>query len=108
MVKRIRGREDLCGVGLWEVGWWETGGHVFLHRNVPIVQIESEQDWIERQTEFNYTLTRWTDTPEKDGYSFLDEVRERGDPRYAVRAHLMPGACESRAGADPYVSCLAA
>lgn len=33
----LRGREDLCGIGLSGVHWFFTGGYTYLHRDIPIV-----------------------------------------------------------------------
>ena len=31
----------LCGVGIYRAMWWESGGYSHLHRNVPIIPVES-------------------------------------------------------------------
>jgi hypothetical protein len=30
---------NLCGILLYNYGWWETGGYAYLHRNVPFYQL---------------------------------------------------------------------
>jgi hypothetical protein len=34
----------LCGVGVYRMGWWDTGGYTHLHQNVPIVLLRQASD----------------------------------------------------------------
>ncbi len=38
---RLRGEDTLCGVGIYHDIWWESGGYTHLHRDVPIIQVNS-------------------------------------------------------------------
>jgi hypothetical protein len=33
--------QDVCGVGLYNVKWWSTGGETYLHHNVPLLELDS-------------------------------------------------------------------
>jgi hypothetical protein len=33
--------QNICGVGLYNVPWWSTGGETYLHHNVPLLETES-------------------------------------------------------------------
>ncbi len=33
--------ENVCGVGLYNVPWWSTGGETYLHHNVPLLELDS-------------------------------------------------------------------
>jgi GPI mannosyltransferase 3 len=35
-------RDDMCGLLLYDTGWWDTGGYAHLHRNVPIYDNEHD------------------------------------------------------------------
>ncbi len=39
----LSGRTDMCGLLLYETGWWDTGGYAYLHRNVPIYDNQYEK-----------------------------------------------------------------
>lgn len=48
------GREPgLCGVGIYDRMWWESGGYTHLHRDVPIVQVENASDFARDGAYFN-------------------------------------------------------
>ena len=38
---RLSREPALCGIGLYGVIWWESGGYTHLHRDVPIVPLDS-------------------------------------------------------------------
>lgn len=38
---RLRNESSLCGVGMYKAIWWESGGYTHLHRDVPIIQVNS-------------------------------------------------------------------
>jgi GPI mannosyltransferase 3 len=38
---RLSREPALCGVGLYGVIWWESGGYTHLHREVPIIPLDS-------------------------------------------------------------------
>jgi GPI mannosyltransferase 3 len=41
--KRLSREETLCGVGISQYSWLETGGYSYLHRNVPILALPSKE-----------------------------------------------------------------
>ena len=38
---RLSREPALCGVGIYRAMWWESGGYTHLHRDVPIIPLES-------------------------------------------------------------------
>jgi len=38
---RLSREPALCGIGLYGVIWWESGGYTHLHRDVPIIPLDS-------------------------------------------------------------------
>ena len=38
---RLSREAGLCGVGIYHAIWWESGGYTHLHRDVPIIPLES-------------------------------------------------------------------
>lgn len=38
---RLSREPALCGVGIYQAIWWESGGYTHLHRNVPIIPLDS-------------------------------------------------------------------
>ena len=38
---RLSREPAVCGVGIYRRIWWESGGYTHLHRNVPIIAMES-------------------------------------------------------------------
>jgi hypothetical protein len=38
---RLSREPGVCGVGIYRAMWWESGGYTHLHRNVPIIPLES-------------------------------------------------------------------
>jgi hypothetical protein len=38
---RLSSDSSLCGVGIYKAIWWESGGYTHLHRDVPIIPLES-------------------------------------------------------------------
>jgi GPI mannosyltransferase 3 len=47
----------VCGVGLYQVPWFSTGGYAHLHQNVPIVLVGTESNLSEVAPTFNALLT---------------------------------------------------
>jgi phosphatidylinositol glycan class B len=48
----------VCGVALYGVPWFETGGYAYLHRNVPMLQIPQGARLSEELNSFNFALTK--------------------------------------------------
>ena len=38
---RLSREPGLCGVGIYQLEWWESAGYTHLHRDVPIIPLES-------------------------------------------------------------------
>jgi hypothetical protein len=52
---------NVCGLGLLQIPWYESGGEVYLHRNVPVVPLDSPQDLDRRSAYFNNFFTTAND-----------------------------------------------
>jgi GPI mannosyltransferase 3 len=39
----LHSRTDMCGLFLYDTGWWDSGGYAHLHRNVPIYDNEETE-----------------------------------------------------------------
>lgn len=50
---RLSRQASLCGVGIYDRVWWESGGYTHLHREVPIVQVESAAELSQDAPFFN-------------------------------------------------------
>ncbi len=47
----------LCGIGVYGVPWFVTGGYTYLHRNVPVILLEDAKTFAEESSHFNATVT---------------------------------------------------
>ena len=50
---RLNREASLCGVGIYDRIWWESGGYTHLHRDVPIVPAETATELIQDVPFFN-------------------------------------------------------
>jgi GPI mannosyltransferase 3 len=50
---RIGRETEVCGVGMYRVIWWESGGYAHLHRNVPILMVADEAELKSQASSFN-------------------------------------------------------
>jgi hypothetical protein len=50
---RLSHDSSLCGVGIYAVPWFNTGGYTHLHRNVPIVPVSDGSGLITNTAAFN-------------------------------------------------------
>jgi GPI mannosyltransferase 3 len=41
---RLSHQPDLCGVGIYDRMWWESGGYTHLHRDVPIIPMDNASE----------------------------------------------------------------
>lgn len=55
--KTLSTEQTLCGVGVLGITWFWTGGYTYLHRNVPIFQIEKKNDFDKFSPSFNYLVS---------------------------------------------------
>jgi GPI mannosyltransferase 3 len=73
------GREPaLCGVGIYRAIWWQSGGYTHLHRDVPIIPLESAAQLAKDAPAFN-ALIAPADSP--------------GLPSGFVRSQCWQGVC---------------
>jgi hypothetical protein len=59
-LNRLSREPAVCGVGLYEVPWFETGAYAHLHQPVPIVLIPKGAQFQEQAASFNFALTGGT------------------------------------------------
>jgi hypothetical protein len=57
----------LCGVGVYGIGWGETGGYTYLHQNVPIVEIHDVSEIEKESRIFNAVVSQGSLALPKDG-----------------------------------------
>lgn len=57
---RLSRDSTLCGVALYEVNWWNTGGYTHLHRNVPIIPILDSTELVNNAPTFNVLVAPQT------------------------------------------------
>jgi GPI mannosyltransferase 3 len=50
---RLSGEPAVCGVGIYRRAWWESGGYTHLHRNIPIIPMESAAQLANDAPSFN-------------------------------------------------------
>ena len=86
----LRGRPSICGVGLVDIPWFDSGGYTYLHQDVPIYQLQSAQDIAETRDAFDAALA-----PEDASLPSLGYRRERC---YSGRVcvYVRDGACVAR------------
>ena len=44
---------SLCGLGIFQIKWWATGGYTHLHRNIPIIPMEDASQLVDDGPAFN-------------------------------------------------------
>jgi hypothetical protein len=54
---RLSRESSVCGVGLYDVPWFETGAYAHLHQDVPIVLIPKGAQLADQAQSFNFALT---------------------------------------------------
>ena len=65
---RLSQDSSLCGVGLYKVGWYDTGGYAHLHRNVPMLLFGQAAE-LDQQTQSVNAIVTYGNLPEKvDGF----------------------------------------
>lgn len=50
--------ESVCGVGLYGVPWFNTGGYTYLHHNIPIILIPGTDQFETEAASFNAVVVR--------------------------------------------------
>jgi len=65
---RLSQDSSLCGLGLYKIGWYDTGGYAHLHRNVPMLLFGRASELDEQAQSVNAIVT-YGNLPEKvDGF----------------------------------------
>jgi phosphatidylinositol glycan class B len=49
---------NVCGVGLYGVPWFETGGYTYLHQNIPIILVLRPDQFDREESTFNAVVAR--------------------------------------------------
>jgi hypothetical protein len=44
---------SLCGLGVFQMKWWSTGGYTHLHRNVPIIPMQNTSELLKNSPAFD-------------------------------------------------------
>jgi hypothetical protein len=94
----LHAQDDLCGLSLRGIDWWETGGYAHLHRRIPIY--DPSEDLDAHPEAYDYVADRpaRSGTPQpgyEEAACFADLVDE-------VCLYRRPGGCRSVDGFDPY------
>ena len=58
----------LCGVAVYKIGWWDTGGYAHLHKNVPILLFGNASELSEESQTFNSLVTAGSLSGKLDGF----------------------------------------
>jgi len=53
---RLSQDSTLCGIGIYQFDWWNSGGYVHLHRNVPILPLSDSAELMRDAPSFNALL----------------------------------------------------
>jgi hypothetical protein len=77
---------NVCGVALYQVGWFATGGYAHLHHDVPIVLIPDRFTLAEQVENFNFVLTDEALDDRPSGFK-LQQCRQ------GVCIYRRPGSC---------------
>jgi GPI mannosyltransferase 3 len=67
-MERLSQDSSVCGLGLYKVSWFLSGGYSHLHRNVPIVLLRGDAELEDQAPGFNALLTDGTFTDQKMGF----------------------------------------
>jgi len=83
----------VCGVAVYKIGWYDTGGYAHLHRNVPIFLFGRASDLDEQSQTFN-TIVSAGSLPDK-----VDDFELTGCTE-GVCIYRRPGRCTADPWAD--------
>ena len=67
-MERLSLDPSVCGVGLYRVPWYLTGGYSYLHRNVPIILVTRDSELKPQMPGFNALVTWGTLADPKMGF----------------------------------------
>lgn len=83
----------LCGVAVYKIGWYDTGGYAHLHKNVPIFLFERASDLDEQSQAFNAVVSAGSLPDKLDGF-------EPAGCSAGVCIYRRPGPCLADPWAD--------
>lgn len=93
----VGSKPDACGVAVLGLGWWQTGGYAYLHRNIPLLVLREPEKLLGSTRQFNY-LIALTGVSLK-GYRTVAELPEWGAPERRATILYRDGPCE---GSSPW------
>ena len=68
MMDRLSRDDSVCGVGQYRIPWHAAGGYAHLHRNVPIILVQSDVQLQEQSPGFNALIVKGTLDAPKSGF----------------------------------------
>ena len=82
---------SLCGLWLYDYGWWQVGGYSYLHRHVPIYDVQSAPN----ESTINYIMLRRRSLPSLPGLagSYTVQRCTGGDDPEDLCVAVRPGTC---------------
>jgi hypothetical protein len=66
---------DICGVGLYQVSWFNQGGYSYLHKNVPLVRVPDSASLTAQASSFDVILHESMLTQLPEGFALKQCVR---------------------------------
>jgi len=97
---------DMCGLFLYDTGWWDSGGYSHLHRNVPIYDnAETEFDYDDGAPLANYALAAESAAGDLEDYQIIKCFERK--PGHALCVFKRPGVCAKSGGKIKPLSALA-
>jgi len=86
--KELNKKSDLCGIGFYGIRWAETGGYSFLHRDVPLYEVRSENDVERLKPSLNYLVANANSPPSDPSFESLQCW-----PREGICVYRRSGVC---------------
>jgi GPI mannosyltransferase 3 len=75
MFNKLSENKSACGVGLYSIPWYETGGYTYLHHSIPIIFVPNSEILSQEAPTFNTLVVR--DGVSIPGSNFvLDDCRD--------------------------------
>ena len=89
----LHDRPNLCGLLLYDVGWGETGGYAYLHRNIPIYQRVADEPVDDfPESTFNYMVLTQSSLVHLKPEFLLQRCEAEGDDE-AICVAMREGSC---------------
>jgi hypothetical protein len=90
----LHDQADLCGILLVDDRWWQTGGYAYLHRNVPIYDLDYYRDELTSVTQAsNFIVLNRKSVPRFAEEYSVKQCFGRGDHDVCVVGR--PGLCDA-------------